>query len=159
MVGSGRFAVVAAACLAASLPAFADEQKPPPNEPAFTLRLNDLMVATQLRHFKLWYAGLVQNWQLANYELGQIRAAIADTTRFYSNGGDKKASMMSEPTDELDDAIKTKNIEKFRRAYVKLTAACNACHEATGFGFIKIREPRLSPIETSPFTDESFSGQ
>jgi hypothetical protein len=159
MVGSGRFAVVAAACIAASVPTRADEQKPPPSEPAFTLRLNDLMVATQLRHFKLWYAGLVQNWQLANYELGQIRSAIADTKRFYTNEGDKKATMMSEPTDELDQAIKAKDIDKFHKAYVRLTAACNACHDATGFGFIKIREPRLSPIETSPFTDESFSGK
>jgi hypothetical protein len=159
MVGSRRFALIAAACLAASLPVLADEQKPPPNEPAFTLKLNDLMVATQLRHFKLWYAGLVQNWPLANYELGQIRSAIVDTERFYSDEGHKKTAMMSEPTDELDNAIKAKNIDKFHKAYVKLTAACNACHEATGFGFIKIREPRLSPIETSPFTDESFSGQ
>ena len=67
--------------------------------------------------------------------------------------------MMAEPTDELGDAIKAMDIDKFRKAYVKLTAACNACHEATGFGFIRIREPRLSPIETSPFTDESFSGK
>jgi len=66
---------------------------------------------------------------------------------------------MTEPTDELDAAIKAKDLDKFHKAYAKLTAACNACHEATGFGFIKIREPRLSPIETSPFTDESFSGQ
>lgn len=161
MVGSRRFAFIAVACLAAPLPLrAADDQKPPPaGEPAFTLRLNDLMVATQLRHFKIWYAGLVQNWQLANYELGQIRSAIEDTKRFYSNKGDSKISMMSEPTDELDAAIKAKDIDKFHKAYVKLTAACNACHEATGFGFIKIREPRLSPIETSPFTDESFSGK
>jgi hypothetical protein len=156
MVGSTRFALIAAACLAASLPVRAGEQKPPPGEPAFTLRLNDLMVATQLRHFKLWYAGLVQNWPLANYELGQIRSAIVDTKRYYSDKGDSKMSAMTEPTDELDDAIKAKDIDKFQKAYVKLTAACNACHEETGFGFIKIREPRLSPIETSPFTDESF---
>ena len=159
MVGSCRLALVAAACLAASLPVRADEQKPPAGEPAFALRLNDLMVSTQLRHFKVWYAGLVQNWPLAKYELGQIRAAIDDTKKFYSSQGDSKVSMMSEPTDELDDAIKAKDIDKFQKSYAKLTAACNACHESTGFGFIKIREPRLSPIETSPFTDESFSGK
>ena len=158
MDGSARFALVAAACFAASLPVRADEQKLPPTEPAFTLRLNDLMVATQLRHFKLWYAGLVQNWPLANYELSQIRAAIVDTKRFYADQGDSKMAIMTEPTDELDAAIKAKDIDKFHKAYVKLTAACNACHDASGFGFIKIREPRLSPIETSPFTDESFSG-
>ena len=41
-------------------------------------RLNDIMVATQLRHFKLWYAGIVQNWALAKYECGQIRSSIED---------------------------------------------------------------------------------
>ena len=39
----------------------------------------------------------------------------------------------------------------------KLAAACNTCHEATGFGFIKMRDATLSLIETSPFSDESFS--
>jgi len=159
MVGSKRLPLIAAACLAGLLPVRADDQRSPPPEPAFTLRLNDLMVATQLRHFKLWYAGLVQNWPLANYELGQIRATIVDTKRFYATEGEKKVSLMSEPTDELDEAIKAKDIDKFHKAFVKLTAACNACHDTTGFGFIKIREPRLSPIETSPFTDESFSGK
>ena len=117
------------------------------------------MVATQLGHFKVWYAGPVQNWPLANYELGQIRQAIADAKRVYANKGDSKMAAMSEPTDELDQAIKAKDIDKFHKAYAKLTAACNACHEATGFGFIKIREPRLSPMETSPFTDELFLGK
>ena len=66
---------------------------------------------------------------------------------------------MSEPSDELDQAIKAKDIDKFHKAYVKLTAACNACHEATGFGFIK--DPRAAPVavKTSPFTDELFSGK
>ena len=161
MIGKKRHAALTAAFLAAPLPALADDQKPQTEQPAFTLRLNDLMVATQLRHFKIWYAGLVQNWPLAHYELGQIRQAIADAKRVYANKGDSKSDMgaMSEPTDELDQAIKAKDSDKFHAAYVKLTAACNACHEATGFGFIKIREPRLSPMETSPFTDESFSGK
>ena len=66
---------------------------------------------------------------------------------------------MTPPADDLDEAIKAKDSAKFVKAYAKLTAACNACHEATGVGFIKIREPRLSPLETSPFTDESFSGK
>lgn len=68
-------------------------------------------------------------------------------------------SMMTPEADELDGAIKAKDAAKFFKAFAKLTAACNSCHEAAGFGFIKIRDPRLSPIETSPFSDESFSGK
>ena len=43
----------------------------------YTPRLNNIMILTQLGHFKLWYAGAVQNWPLANYELEQIRASIS----------------------------------------------------------------------------------
>ena len=159
MVRIRHFALIVASWVAASLPVRADDQKPAPVQPAFAPRLNDMMVATQLRHFKLWYAGLVQNWPLANYELTQIRVAIADAKRFYANNGGSNMSVMTQAADDLEDAIKAKDSAKFVTAYAKLTAGCNACHEQTGFGFIKIREPRLSPLETSPFTDESFSGK
>jgi cytochrome c553 len=170
MIKTKHFAATAVLLVGASLPVLADEQKPPnsqeqkpPNsQERFVPRLNDMMVATQLRHFKLWYAGIVQNWPLANYELSQIRDAIVDTERLYTNKGGSSMSMrtmMTPGADDLADAIKAKDGNKFANAFSKLTAACNSCHEAAGFGFIKIREPRLSPLETSPFTDESFSGK
>jgi cytochrome c553 len=153
------FAAMAVLFIVAASPLQADEQKPANAQERYVPRLNDMMVATQLRHFKLWYAGLVQNWQLANYELTQIRNAIADTRRLYPNSGGSDMSTMMSPADDLDDAIKATDSAKFSKAFTRLTAACNSCHEATGFGFIKVREPRLSPLETSPFTDESFSGK
>ena len=67
-------------------------------------------------------------------------------------------TMMAPAADDVDDAIKAKDGVKFSKSFSKLTVACNSCHEATGFGFIKMRDPTLSPIETSPFSDELFSG-
>ncbi len=121
--------------------------------------LNLLMVATQLNHFKLWYAGVVQNWQLANYELTQIRTSIDRARDLYPNKVESNMTMITPATDEVQNAIKAKDRVKFSRAYSKLTAECNSCHEATGFGFIKMRDPTLSPLETSPFSDEIFSGR
>ena len=46
-------------------------------------RLGDIMGATQLRHFKLWYAGKEKNWALAGYELGQIKESFQDAMTFY----------------------------------------------------------------------------
>lgn len=160
-------AAMAGLLVCAASPLQADERKPANSQDqtssncqqCYVPRLNDMMVATQLRHFKLWYAGLVQNWPLANYELGQIRNVIADTKRLYAKSSGSDMSAMTPPTDDLDDAIKAKDGLKFSKAFTNLTATCNSCHEATGFGFIKIREPRLSPLETSPFTDESFTGR
>jgi cytochrome c553 len=154
-----HIAISLVACAAASLAALADEQKPAPGQQTFTPRLNDIMVITQLGHFKLWYAGAVQNWPLANYELEQIRASIRLGNTLYPDSDRSNMDTMKPAAEDLDRAIKAKDAAKFASAFGKLTAACNTCHEATGFGFVKIREPRLSPIETSPFSDESFSGK
>lgn len=115
------------------------------------------MILTQLGHFKLWYAGAVQNWPLANYELIQIRANVVDAKRLYPNNSKSDMTMMNPAADELGKAIEAKDSVKFTRSFSKLTNACNDCHEASGVGFIQIRVPRLSPIETSPFSNESFS--
>jgi hypothetical protein len=159
MVTLRHFAIAVAACAAASLAALADEQKPASGQPIYTPRLNDIMILTQLGHFKLWYAGAVQNWQLANYELEQIRASINLAKTLFPNSDKSDMDSMTPAADELEKAIKAKDAAKFASAFGRLTAACNNCHQATGFGFIKIREPRLSPIETSPFSDESFTGK
>jgi cytochrome c553 len=152
-------AVLGASCfMGASPPVLADDQKPANAQEGYAPPLNLLMVATQLSHFKLWYAGVVKNWPLANYELAQIRTGIDRASHLYPNNVQSNMTMMTPEVDEVEDAIKAKDSVKFSEAFSKLTAACNACHEATGFGFIRMRDPRLSPIETSPFSDESFSG-
>ena len=82
-----HFAALAIVFISASLPVLAQEQKPENSQDRYVPRLNTLMMVTQLGHFKLWYAGAVQNWPLANYELGQMRGAIADTKRMYASQG------------------------------------------------------------------------
>jgi hypothetical protein len=159
MTSVRHFAAIAVLFTGASWPVLAEEQKPADAQERYKPRLNLVMVATQLAHFKLWYAGVVQNWPLANYELAQIRAGIDDAKNLYPNSAASNMSMMAPAAKDLEDTIRAKDATKFLSAYSKLTAECNACHEATGFGFIKIRDPRLSPIETSPFSDESFSGK
>ena len=153
-----HFAAIAVLSIGASSPVLADDQKPANLQEGYVPPLNLMMVATQLSHFKLWYAGAVQNWPLANYELAQIRISIDRARRLYPNNVQSNMAMMTPAADEVDNAIKAKDSVNFSKAFSKLTAACNTCHEATGFGFITMRDPRLSPIETSPFSDESFSG-
>jgi hypothetical protein len=61
----------------------ADDQKPENLREAYKPSLNDMMVTTQLKHFKLWYAVAVQNWPLAKYELAEIRADIDAAKSLY----------------------------------------------------------------------------
>jgi hypothetical protein len=138
-----------------SLPALADEYESS-HEP-YSPRLADLMIGTQLRHFKPWYAGREKNWALADFELGQIRETFEDAARIFSTIPLASNHMIIQPANELDSAIEAKDSAKFTKAFDKLTAACNGCHEAASLGFIVIREPKMSPVETSPFSNEAFS--
>jgi hypothetical protein len=151
-----RRAVMVALAMGISFPILADDQPSGKSQPFYLLRLSDIMIATQLRHFKLWDAGRVKNWGLANYELAQIRASLEDATRL-----DPKTPVANttttQPADEVGSAIEAKDSAKFAKAFDRLTSACNSCHQATGFGFIAIRSPRMSPLQTSPFSNESFS--
>lgn len=166
MMNIKRFATIGFLFIGASLPVLADDQKPVPaddqksakEQDSYVPPLNLLMVATQLNHFKLWYAGAVQNWELANYELAQIRTSIDRAQRLYPNNEKSNMKTMAPAADDVEKAIKAKDSLNFSKAYSKLTVECNSCHEATGFGFIRMRVPKLSPIETSPFSDELFSG-
>ena len=158
MMTMKRFVTIALLFLGAASPVVADDQKPANEQDRYVPPLNLLMVAAQLSHFKLWYAGVVQNWPLANYELAQIRTSINRAQSLYPNNTKSNMKTMAPATDEVEDAIKAKDRLKFSKAYSKLTAECNSCHEATGFGFIRMRDPKLSPIETSPFSDEVFTG-
>jgi hypothetical protein len=156
MLNRKLFAATTVLFIGASLPVLAVDQIPANVQQDHAPRLNDMMVATQLRHFKLWYAGTVQNWPLANYELTQIRTAIDDAKSLYPNIAGSDMTIMIPACVEVDSAIKAKNSAQFSNAFGKLTAECNSCHEAAGFGYIKIREPKLSPLETSPFSNEEF---
>jgi hypothetical protein len=151
-----HYMVIIALATGLSFPVLAADQQSAPSEQAYQPSLADIMVATQLRHFKLWYAGEVRNWTLASYELAQIRTTIREARRLYPNLPKADMTSMMTPTDEVERAIGSKDSAEFAKAYARLTASCNTCHEAAGLGFITIREPRLSPLETSPFSDESF---
>lgn len=73
-----KYLVALALAATLTLPVQAEE-RPVISQP-YAPRLGDIMGMTQLRHFKLWYAGREKNWNLAKYELGQP-PAIAATRR------------------------------------------------------------------------------
>ena len=140
-----------------SVPLFAEDRSTGRSQQPYMATLADIMGATQLRHFKLWYAGEVQNWDLAKYELGQIQTSIQDASRNFPNIPAADMTIMTEPVQEIREAIEAKSTTKFGKAFEKITSACNSCHTSANVGFIVIRVPRTSPIMTSPFSDQSFS--
>ena len=114
--------------------------------------LGDMMSAIQARHIKLWFAGKFGNWDLAAYEVGEIRASLENAANLYRGIPAELVTNTADPIEAIRDGIEAKDSAKFAKAYGDLTAACNACHSGFGRGFIVIRVPTISP-----FTDQSFA--
>ena len=115
-------------------------------------RLGDIMVAIQLRHIKLWFAGKLGNWELADYEVGQIKASLEDAAELYRGIPVEYVTNTADPIQSISVAIEGKDSTQFAKAFNDLTVACNACHQPIGRGFIIIQVPTASP-----FTDQLLS--
>ncbi len=108
--------------------------------------MGEIMSATQMRHAKLWLAGKTKNWELAHYELGEIREGLDAAVKYYPMFKNAPVSAMLDsytttPLADLAQSIAEKNSAKFARAFDALTAACNGCHQAAEHGYIVIKRP------------------
>jgi hypothetical protein len=152
-------AVAVVASLAIVIPAsYGIAAGPQAGSPAYLPSISDLMISTiQPRHERLWQAGQDQNWELAGYELGNLRGAfnrigLAHPTVHDILLPEMIASVTKPPLDELNSAIQSKDSTAFAKAYADLTSACNSCHQALNHGAVEIRVPSrtsASDLDTS----------
>ncbi|MBV9564750.1 MAG: hypothetical protein JOY90_30535 [Bradyrhizobium sp.] len=115
-------------------------------------RLGDIMDGIQIRHIKLWYAGKAGNWDLAGFELHQLKTSLVEAALLYSGIPVTSVTTLSAPLQSVDDAIVAKDAKRFEKAYGELTAGCNSCHATMQRSFIAIRPP----ID-QPFGDQAFA--
>jgi hypothetical protein len=126
---------------------------------AYAPGLGELMTLQQMRHTKLWLAGQAGNWELAAYELDELGEGFDDVVKFHPTHKDSPVApkdavprLMTQPLVDLRAAVTGQDSAAFARAYDVLTAACNACHQATNFGFNRVQRP-----ETNPYPNQVFS--
>jgi hypothetical protein len=144
--------IAAVVALVAALP-FAAAQ--PAKEP-YAPGLGEFMTATQLRHAKLWFAGKNNNWDLAAYEIDEIKEGLEDAERqFPTHDGVPIADMIKSNIDpaieQLEKAVAARSSAKFTLAFDKLTGACNTCHAGAGKPFIRIQRPTAPPSTNQDF--------
>jgi hypothetical protein len=119
--------------------------------------LIDFMMTIQNHHAKLWYAGNARNWELADYQVDELKETLEDAGKLIPDyKGVPVRSMVDNlampPIEDIEGAIKAKDHTKFVAAYDKLTAACNSCHEGSKRGFIVIQRPA-----DAAFPNQSFA--
>jgi len=122
--------------------------------------LGEIMSLQQMRHLKLWFAGNAANWELADYELDELKEGFDDVLkRFPTKDGVPLAPMvktiMGREIPELEKKIKLRDAAGFAAAFDALTAGCNACHQSAKKGFVVIQRPTNSPYSNQSFAPRS----
>jgi hypothetical protein len=150
-----KWIVIAAIALAASVMFAAAQPAKAPYQPG----LGEFMTATQLRHAKLWFAGKQSNWDLAAYEIDEIKEGLEDAARLFPTfDGIPVAEMIKTIIDprieELEKAVRAKSSTKFTAAFDELTNGCNSCHAGASKPFIRIQRPIASPLTNQNFAPE-----
>src|ERR1700754_3536585 len=80
----------------------------PPKKP-YEPGLGEFMTATQLRHAKLWFAGKNNNWDLAAYEIDEIREGFEDAAKLHP-------TFDNVPVGEMINSIISPRIERLKKA-------------------------------------------
>jgi hypothetical protein len=148
---SALFALLALSLYPVDLPG---QQTAPPA--TYKPELIEFMIFTQIRHAKLWLAGNAGNWELADYEVDELKEGLEKAAKYVPDYkgipvGKMIESVAIPPIDEVEKAIKAKDRAKFAAAYDKLTGACNACHQSANRPFIVIQRPTGSAFPNQSF--------
>jgi len=128
-----------------------------PAEP-YTPGLGEIMTLQQMRHTKLWLAGEAGNWNLAAYEIKELGEGFDDILKYDpTHEGSPVAPkdaiprIVTVPVAELRAIVEKKDAAAFGPAFDELTKACNACHQATNFGFNVVQRPATNPYPNQVF--------
>jgi len=113
--------------------------------------LGEHMTTIQLHAGKLWFAVKAANWELAQYELDELKETMeaAKSLNVEKNGvkiSNLLDSVLQTQIAALDQSIKRKDQSQFQKSYDETLRACNGCHSEAGYKFIHIVRPGAPPV-------------
>jgi Skp family chaperone for outer membrane proteins len=113
--------------------------------------LGEYMTTIQLHAGKLWFAAKASNWDLAQYELDELKETMEAAKGLNAEKNGVKISsvldsVLQTQVAELDKSIKRKSAAEFQKSYDETLSACNGCHTEAGYKFIHIVRPSAPPV-------------
>lgn len=144
---------------AAALPALhecAAAQSAPADD---TIALSDAMMRLQVQHAKLWFAGKLSNWAIANYEIQKIDGTLDAAGKLLPDPTRSQVTRTKEQLEAVRQAVRLKDLSAFAKTYSSLTNECNGCHRASGYASITIQLPAIPPVPNQLFVDQVSEGQ
>jgi Skp family chaperone for outer membrane proteins len=113
--------------------------------------LGDYMTTIQLHVGKVWFAAKASNWELAQYELDELKETMeaAKALNVEKNGvkiSDVLDSVLQTQVAQVAESIEDKSAVEFQKSYDETLSACNGCHTEAGYKFIHIVRPSAPPV-------------
>lgn len=119
---------------------------------AYKPGLGEFMSSIQVHHNKLWFAGINENWKLADFEIHEIIEAVDDIQQYNTDRPESKDVVMLRPVlDSVMHAIDAKDESLFKANFVLLTNTCNNCHRTVNYDFNLVKIP-----DNPPFSNQVF---
>lgn len=127
-----------------------------PSKEAYRPGLGEFMTLTQLRHAKMWFAGKQRNWDLAAYEIDEIKEGLEDAARLHPTLdkipiAEMIKAIIDPRIEQLAKSVEAKDSSQFSAAFDELTNGCNTCHAAANKPFIRIQRPAAPPVTNQDF--------
>jgi Skp family chaperone for outer membrane proteins len=113
--------------------------------------LGDYMTTIQLHTGKLWFAAKASNWELAEYELDELKETMEAAKGLNAEKNGVKISgvldsVLQTQVAQLAESIERKSLMEFQKSYDETLSACNGCHTEAGYKFINIVRPTAPPV-------------
>jgi len=113
--------------------------------------LGEFMTTIQLHAGKLWFAAQAANWDLAKYELDELKETMEAAKRLNEEKNGVKISnvldsVLQTQVAELEKTLESKSQTEFKKSYDETLSACNGCHTEAGYKFIHIVRPTAPPV-------------
>jgi len=113
--------------------------------------LGEYMTTIQLHAGKLWFSVKAANWELAQYELDELKETMESAKGLNAEKNGVKISnvldsILQTQVAALDQSIKQKSQSEFQKSYDETLSACNGCHTEAGYRFIHIIRPSAPPV-------------
>jgi hypothetical protein len=119
---------------------------------SYTPGFGEFMSNIQVHHAKLWFAGINRNWELADFEINEIKETLQALKEYQSERVETKSLIMIYPAlDSVNTAVQKQDANSFKSKFKMLTNTCNQCHRSVNYGFNDVKIP-----ESPPFSNQIF---
>jgi hypothetical protein len=106
------------------------------------------MVETGYRYQELYWAGVDQNWEYANYQIEKIKVAIESGLERRPKRAASAEYFLNEALPAMKKTLQNRDSTAFLDGIQLLTTNCNGCHANEKVPFFRVQIPlhRQSPI-------------